>query len=366
VRRPALVAAAACLLTAACASNSDNSSGTADAPPATALPATQPAVRVTGHEAYVVWPSASAWLLLRSSDSFRTVQNRTPVAVETDGGLVGEYTAARSAVAIGATDRLYRSPLLTAQGSGRWSPAELPGAVVPVQGAVAVQPGGAPSAIVAAAHGTLLLRATAGWRTLASGARLAGSGDLRLQTITWLTQRIAVVTGTSSDARSPVAFRTTDGGSSWQPVTGLPSNGVTALAPCRTTGELLLPVITRTGAEMTMRSGDSGASWQAGHRFTAASGVPAWGCSAKAVWTVADIPHGTHVLTSTDAGRTWHTAGTAPADLTSLAPVDAGDGYATSGGRTPTLYAVDDGARRFRPITLPAWVATVGEQMSTS
>lgn len=365
MRRRTVAAAAGCLLTAACASGTDGASGTGGSTPATTLPATQPTVQVAGSSAYLVWPSGSAWVLLRSSDGFRTVQNRTPVAVETDGGLIGAYTAARSAVAVGVTDKLYRSPLLIARG-GRWAPAELPGAVVAARGAVALQPGGAPSAVVTTAHGTVLVRRPGGWRTMTSGARLAGSGTFRLQTVTWVTRRAAVVTGTSSSGRTPVAYRTADGGATWQPVAGLPAGSGAALAPCRTATALVLPVIGRNGSEAMARSADGGATWQVGHRFPAASDVPAWGCSANAVWTAAEEQRSTHLLTSTDAGRTWRTTAAVPANLTSLAPVDAGDGYATSGGSNPTLYAVDHGARRLRPVPLPAWVATIGQQMSGS
>ena len=97
------------------------------------LPATQPYVQLTGGaNGYLVWPSGSAWLVLSTSDGFRRVGNRTPVTVDTDGGLVGEFTAAASAVAVGTTERLYRSPLLTARTNGPRSTGRSPSSTIPI------------------------------------------------------------------------------------------------------------------------------------------------------------------------------------------------------------------------------------------
>ena len=55
------------------------------------LRASEPYVQLTGGTSgYLVWPSGSAWLVLYTSDGFRQVSNRTPLAIDTEGGLVGE------------------------------------------------------------------------------------------------------------------------------------------------------------------------------------------------------------------------------------------------------------------------------------
>lgn len=371
MRWRAFTAVAGCLLVAACGSSANHPDAVVAPPRPGDLAATQPYLQVeSASDAYLIWPSGTAWLVLHTADGFRSVTNRTPLAVDTGGGLVADFADEDAAVAVGPTERLYRSPLVTARGQRPWLPSELPGAVVNGQGAVSLRKARdatLPVAVITRANGSVLQRTASGWRTLTSGRKLSPSGSLRLNSISWLDSRVAVVAGaiTGRDGNTPVAFRTGDGGTTWRPLTGLPGNAIAALAPCRTKGDAVLPVLLRPGGEVMLRSSDAGATWSTGRRFDAAS-LPAWGCSAAAVWTAARTSGGTSVLVSTDAGRTWRTAGTAPSGLTALAPVSSGNGFAATGGSSPTLYAVSGAARRFRPIRLPGWVATIGQQMGTS
>jgi hypothetical protein len=66
------------------------------------------------------------------------------------------------------------------------------------------------------------------------------------------------------------------------------------------------------------------------------------------------------VFASSDGGLTWTRRGRAPADLTDLSPTGDGAGFAASGGRHPRLWAVAADGRRFTPIALPRWTATLG------
>ena len=94
---------------------------------------------MTGPQAGVlVWPSGANWLLLSTTDGFRHVADRTPPAVDTGGGLAIAVDGARVAAAIGAVERLVRSPLVTANRSWRWQPGEIPGAVAAARHSVAL------------------------------------------------------------------------------------------------------------------------------------------------------------------------------------------------------------------------------------
>jgi hypothetical protein len=85
-----------------------------------------------------------------------------------------------------------------------------------------------------------------------------------------------------------------------------------------------------------------------------------WGCSGDDVWLVAGSAHGEEIFASSDRGATWSRRGSAPAGLTDLSPTGGGTGFAASGGRQPTLWAVTGDGARFTSVALPSWVATVG------
>jgi hypothetical protein len=359
----------ACAVLASC-----SSAGRDGAPPSrpaadARLSATEPYVTMTGgRSGYLVWPSGSQWLVLHTSDGFTSLHNRTPIGVATEGGLVADFTADRSVVAVGPTELLYRSPVLTSLGGRPWSPSELPGAISSSRDAVAMRADGSleqPTAVMRSEGGTVALQAADHWTILTTGYRLDPRHRLRLDAIGWFDGAHALVAGHGS-AGTPVAFRTSDGGRSWQPLLGLPAGAVETLAPCRAGGTWLLPVLTANGTETVFRSTDRGARWSAGGHFAASPDDPAWGCAGEVVWTAGQVAGTNQLLVSTDGGRSWRTAGALPPDVTALAPRTEGTGVATSGGLHPALWAVGDDGRRFTRIRLPGWVATLGEQTSTS
>jgi hypothetical protein len=330
------------------------------------LPATEPYVQLTGKSSgYLVWPSGPAWLVLSTTDGFRRVGNRTPVAIETDGGLVGQFTGSASAVAVGTTERLYRSPLLTARTAGPWTPAELPGAISDARGAVALRPGGQLSAVTTAAHGSALLRDRGRWRVLTTGRSLDAAGRLTLDSLTWLTAQDVVLTGHGASG-APVAVVSVDGGRSWRRITGVAPTAQAALAPCGAARRWTLPVLASSGREVVYRTVDAGRHWTAGQPFRAAADAPAWGCAGDRVWTVGALGGTERLLVSTDAGRSWQSAATPPARLASLAAGSAGSGFATSATPHPMLWAVRNDGRRFVRVRLPGWVASLGGQTSRS
>jgi hypothetical protein len=286
------------------------------------------------------------------------VDNRTPIGVPTDGGLVASVAGRHAAVAVEPVGRLVRSPLVTAAGASGWSPAELPAGVAGSRAAVAFR-GTEVTALVRGGGGRLLAQAGDGWRVLVAAAQLPGGSELVLDGVTWADGSVGWLTG-HGRAGGAVAFRTPDGGRTWSAVaTGVPA-AVAALAPCGSGASWALPVLDATGGVVVLRTGDGGATWRAGQRLRRAGGEPAWGCAGLDVWMTGGAGRRDAVYASHDGGLTWSRKGTAPAGLTDLSPTGGGSGYAASAGAHPRLWAVASDGRRFTPIRLPSWTATIG------
>ena len=58
----------------------------------------------------VIWPAGSDWLVLSTTDGFAHVANRTPAAVNTEGGLAAAVAGSAEVVGVGAVDRLVARP----------------------------------------------------------------------------------------------------------------------------------------------------------------------------------------------------------------------------------------------------------------
>ena len=363
-RRRVLGALAGCAaVVTACSPSGPADTGAARPGRAAPLPATAPYLVMTAPQAgWAVWPSGHSWILLHTSDGFRTVDNRTPVGVPTDGGLVGAFAGDRASVAVAPVERLVRSPVLTAAGTaaGRegWTPAELPGGVVDSRSAVALTEAG-PTALMATGGGTLVARRGDGWQVLADTTTLRTAPGVVLDGVTWADAATGWLTG-HGPAGAAVAFRTTDGGATWAAVAT--ADAVAALAPCGSGRTWLLPVVDSGRHVRLLATADGGATWTAGQALPRATGEPAWGCQAGDVWMVAGSAQGDRLYASSDGGRTWAAQGPVPAGLTDLTPTGGGDGFAASGGSHPTLWAVSGNGRHFTPVELPAWVATLGAQ----
>lgn len=333
------------------------------------LPATTPYVVMTGAgTGWAVWRSGEAWVLLRTTDAFAHVANATPVAVPTDGGLVGSFTARQAGVAVEASERLLHSPVLTssvlnspAAGSPAWLPQELPDAVADARGALTVGPGPV-SAVTSPAGGTLVTRTAGGWRRRTDAHSLAPSGDLRLDSVLWSDRAVGWLTGHGSPGVRAV-FVSRDAGSSWTPVPVTTASTVAALAPCGSGQRWLLPILDTNHHMTVFRTVDGGRSWAAGAPVTQPAGVPAWGCHDNTVWAEVRTRQGDRIATSPDGGRSWSDRGPAPADLTSLVPTGDGRGVATTGGSHGRIFAVSESGSRFTVRVLPSWVAQLGAHM---
>ncbi|MCU1614878.1 MAG: Photosynthesis system assembly factor [Frankiales bacterium] len=323
------------------------------------MPATEPYLVMTSPASgWAVWPSGGAWVLLHTVDGFGHVENRTPIGVPTDGGLIGDFAGERAAVAVGPVEQLLRSPLLSTAGTAPWTPAELPGGVVRSRGAVALAGTGV-TALTSGAGGTLLTQRGGSWHAAVDARALPGASGLALDSVTWAGDSVGWLTGHGRPGGA-VAFGTTDAGVTWTPVRLPGSDDVAALAPCGDGAGWSLPVLDSTGHIQVLRTRDGGGTWTAGQPLPVAVGEPAWGCSGDAVWVVAASGPANAVFSSADGGATWTKKGAAPAGLTDLSPTGAGRGFAASGGRHPSLWSVDGDGARFTRVPLPSWVAALG------
>ncbi len=288
--------------------------------------------------------------MLSTTDGFAHVTNRTPAAVNTEGGLSAAVAGSAEVVGIGPTDRLVRSPVLIARAGGQWQSTEPPGAIGPTIGSVGVT-SDAEYAVLTAHNGTVMrYGADARWTTITDGARLASNAEVTLDAVAW-SGTDGIVTGHGS-GRPALAYRTNDDGAKWAAVPG--TSGVTALPPCGAAPNWSVPVIDSAGM-LRMISGDG----RSGDAISVGSGAVAFGCQDNDVFVVDD--HGT-LQVSRDSGQHWHAGARVPAALTSLAPIAGGGGYAASAGSTPTLWRVSADDLHFTRVALPGWVAQLGGQ----
>jgi hypothetical protein len=323
------------------------------------LPATAPYLATTGAASgYAIWPSGGSWVLLQTSDGFAHVVNRTPVGVETDGGLIASFGPASTAVAVGAHDRLVRSPVLMASAAGAWLPAEMPGAVVDARDAVAWASG---TLTAVTTGGAVIARTATGWATLTGVAKLAPDARLRLDGVTWADATTGWITG-QGPAGPAMAYRTTDAGRTWAGVPASAGTAVAALAPCGAGKSWLLPVIDTAGTVSVLRTSDRGVTWTRGSALPIPSGEPEWACAGPRVWMAGRASGADRVFASADGGQSWVDRGAPPPGLTSLAMTGTGVGFAASAGSPASLWAVSGDGAHFAPIVLPDWVATIGAE----
>lgn len=359
VRRAARRGAVATAAGGLCAVSACGAGPSAPALAPSRLPATLPYLLMTSPSiGYATWPSGDQWVLLATRDGWRTINNATPVAVPTGGGLVVAAASGEIAAAIGPYHRLTVSPVLRRSvSSAVWQPAQLPDAVVDDRSAVALRAGRV-TAVTAATGGTVVAADGGRWATLVTGRQLGGDG-LHLQTVSWADARVGWVTG-HGRAGSRVAFQTVDAGAHWSPLPVTGAATIVALAPCGAGLRWLLPVI-GDGDIRIWRTEDQGRNWTSGAALPLAAGAPAWGCAGTSVWMSAASKGRDYVFASADGGRSWNNQGAAPAGLESLTLAGGGNGYAIShAGSTDTLWAVSGDGATFTSRVVPGWVASIG------
>jgi hypothetical protein len=293
-------------------------------------------------------------VLLHTDSQWKSVENLTPVAVPTGGGLAVTLDSAELVAGIEPYDRLTSSPLLTSADAGHhWSPVELPAGLVNSRGAVGLA-GATVTAVTVTDGGTLVRRVRSGWSTITSARRLRPGSALNLDSITWANANVGWLTG-HGPAGTDLAFTTSDGGRSWSPIAELGHSALAVLAPCGSGKSWEMPVANADQSVRVARTVDGGRSWTVGPPLRIDKGSPPWGCHGVEIWMLGEHAH---LEVSSDAGASWADEGAAPNEISDLAPTSEGEGYATAMRASgAALYAVSSSGARFTQIELPSWVA---------
>jgi hypothetical protein len=307
---------------------------------------------------FAVWPSGAQWVVLGTTDGWRTVTNRTPVAVPTDGGLVLAADTTQVSVGVLPHGLLTVSPVLQSNDAGAsWRPSQLPGALLarpwsltapPMSWAI-LDPGGM---VVSKAQGAQV------WVPSTSAAQLDPGGGLVLHGVEFAEPTTGFLFGTSTTNGHPV-YVTTDRGRSWRAVP-LPTAGrgpVTALAPCRSAGMWVVPVLTSEALTLFTSIGPAG-PWRAGPALSVPS-PPLVACGPNRVW--AAVPgEGPDTLVTAAPGQAWSAGQDIGTRLSSLAVASEGVAYGVGTDRDAVVSLRLDPRLEVSELGLPDWVGTIG------
>ncbi|MBI1378140.1 MAG: hypothetical protein GC157_11755 [Frankiales bacterium] len=347
LRLPAGLALAALLL-AAC------SSGPAPQP---ADSATLPRVTMTGPESgYAVWPSGVRWIVLSTTDGWRTVTNRTPVAVPTDGGVVLAAQPGRLTLGVLPFQALTVSPVLTSDGSTRqWNPTQLPSALAATAGALA-RTGSTTWAVLA--DGSLVRQddGAATWTTAAApGSLPLGDGS---PTGIWFTPDGTGFVTVSRHDDGPLLLVSDDSGATWRD-SGLRAAGsdVAARPPCRLGSSYAVPVQADDHL-LVLTASSSAGPWTAGPALPA-SGQAVVSCAPASVVAAAPSGGGDAVYAAAP-GAAWAQVGSTDTRLVSLDAVSDTRAFAADDDAGRVLDLALGPAPAVTEVPLPDWVATIG------
>ena len=351
------VGAAAAVLTLAVAAAG---CGATSAP---SVAGTAPAAHIVMTDArtgFAVWPSGVRWVVLATSDGWRTVQNRTPVAVPTDGGLVMAARGQQVAVGVLPYQQLTVSPVLRSAGTGRvWAPSQLPSALAPTPWSLG-RSERATYAVLADGRVLASSDVSAEWLPLkVFGTSTPGAGT-RATGLVFPDGRTGFLTATGPSDR-PVLLTTADEGVTWKGV-DLPLAGsgtAVALPPCLAGSTWVAPVAV-DGRLAVFTAPTASGPWTAGPDL-ASPGTPVVGCSAHRLW-VAVPGSGSDVLATADPGGAWTMRGSVGQHISSLAPVSDTEAFAADADPSRVVRVALPSATTAttEPLPLPDWVATVG------
>jgi hypothetical protein len=307
---------------------------------------------------YAVWPSGVRWVVLGTTDGWRTVVNRTPVAVPTDGGLVLSARGARVAVGVLPFQQLLVSPVLQSSGPGRvWTPSQLPSALAATTSALA-RAEGATYAVLADGDVVTEPDGSPTWSRVTSAKQLAPDGGLSLTGVAFPDGRTGFMMGTGPSDR-PVLF--TGSGSSWTAV-DLPLTGggaATALPPCLA-GTTWVALVARDGVLDMFTAPDPAGPWTAEPELVTKA-TPLVGCGPNRVWAAASMGS-SDVLSVAPLGGGWTPLGDLGTHLVGLTVVSDSSAFGADADptRIVSISVVPDGKVATTSIPLPDWVATVG------
>ncbi len=308
---------------------------------------------------WATWPSGARWIVLTTSDGWRTVENRTPIAVPTDGGLV--LAARDNAVAVGilAHQQLTVSPVMRFNPTRHaWTPSQLTAGLLSSSTSLARSQGA--SWAVLDVDGAVVVSAddTTEWRQATSSRELDTSGHLDVTGVGFPDGATGFVTG-SGPSNLPVLFVTTDEGRSWRPESiRIASDGTaTALTPCRVGSAWLAPVLAGGQLRVFASSGANG-PWTSGTPLAVQSD-PVVACGPTGVWAAVSTGS-TDELVVASPGGTWVRQGDLGGHIASLSVV-SGDHAIATRENPAALTSIDLGAAfNVTPLPLPDWVDSLG------
>lgn len=308
---------------------------------------------------FALWPSGSSWIVLATEDGWRTVQNRTPLGVPTDGGLV--LSARGDAVVVGVLphELLTSSPVLTsADGGLKWTPTQVPGALLASSGSLA-RSGSSTWAALADGRVMTLSDGATTWHQATSARQLDPTGQFHVLSLESPSGPTGLISG-SGEASRPVLYASDDLGHTWAGV-DLPfatgSGTAVAYPPCHVRTGWLIPVLTG-GALQVFTAHDLQGSWIAGRSLSMES-APVVACGPNQIWVAASRGDHDELFLQNPQGS-WNDRGPLPDHIVSLAISAAGQGYAAT-SNPATLLSLQMGQPVIAtPVALPEWVATIG------
>jgi hypothetical protein len=306
---------------------------------------------------YAVWPSGVRWIVLSTHDGWRSVVNRTPVAVPTDGGLVLAAQVGRVAVGVLPYQQLTVSPVLSSDGTTRtWTPSQLPSALAATSTALA-RSASATWAVLGDGRVLTSADATPTWVVTTSARQLDASGAITVTGVGFPDGATGFLTAARTGS-GPSLFVTQDDGASWAD-TGLRADGqtVSTWLPCLVGSMWAAAAQVDDHLELLTAPSATGP-------WTANGTVPAPGrtlVSCTPGGLLAAVPTGdSEQLYTASRGRSWSPAGVLDGRLLSLTAVSDREAFATDADHSAMLHVSLGGSVRVTRIAMPEWVATIG------
>jgi hypothetical protein len=317
-------------------------------------------IMMDSRNGFAVWPSGVRWILLQTTDGWKTAVNRTPTAVPTDGGLILAVGKSKVAVGVLPHEQLTVSPVLeSTENKQVWIPTQLPGALLPAAGALALSDSAA-WAIEEGSDSIILTRPTNSnsWRHATSARELDPAGLTTVDGINFLDPTTGFITATSRSGKTAL-FVSTTAGMSWQ-TAGLSVNSskpTKALPPCKLNSTWVAPVVSGDTLVVFTSKTPKG-PWLAGPGLPVGAS-PAVGCGAGGVW-VATSNGATADLFVSSFGGSWTPHGSSGIRIASLSVT----GRTTAIALSPSpagLFTIDlTTSIAVAPLPLPDWVDTIG------
>jgi hypothetical protein len=317
-----------------------------------------PSIVMTGADTgYAVWPSGVRWIVLGTTDGWRTVTNRTPVAVPTDGGLVLEAETGRVSVGVLPFQQLTVSPVLTSDGSTRlWSPTQLPSGLAPSSTAIG-RSTASTWAVLADGSVVSLRDGASSWTRSTSARELDATGTLTLTGVSFAHGSTGFLTATRKSS-GPTLFSTTDAGLTWHD-SRLRTSGsaVRAWTPCFIGTSWVAPVQVDDRLVL-MTSANPDGPWRAGSPAPVA-GPALVTCTPQRV--VAVVPdNGSDTFFAAGPGTGWTALGSSGRHLVSVTAASDTVAFGADADSSQVLRVELSDPVRIDGLVLPAWVATIG------